>query len=617
MNQRIGLIGPSTLPLCGTIHTSNLLSRVKAVLKAMIDVSSSNRLALLAGFLLFHSSFAFSQNYEWSTRPPSYAMGIQRGVNVAMSDGVVLLVDVYSPADSIMKASGEKFPVLITQNPYAFMNEAPFLAYVDFYVKRGYICVLAHVRGTNGSGGQNGFLSQREQIDGVELVEWASKKLANSNGTIGLFGTSWLGFTQLHTAARLPEGSPVKAMVPTYAGAYIYRELTPGGIPSQSIFFPRDFDQPTMLNNESASLFGKSMYESWTGKGEVSLQSPFWEAREPIHFIDGIHKSKIPTLLVGGWRDLYPTGMSELFAALQNSHSGKGPLEKMDARQNTTGNIQMVMGNWAHYKGLNVEMTLVWYDKWLKGIDVEDFNLGGLYHAQDLTTGEWYDFKTYPFSDEYKTLLLGRDLLPSAKNTTPVLKYGPRTAPSSSLDFRYSVVKDDLILAGPGAVRLSASTSSGDMHFLIEVFDQSPSGESVRLTQGNILASMSEVDEGKSWYSKKEPVRPFLTLDNRKKIVPGKVYVLEFPLSPVMATIKNGHQLVVRVSTQSSPEDCKGNLGVFPCFPTESQLNELSGGEFTLHLTKDAKCGITLPVVQKRSLTPSKKNYNSTPNHPF
>jgi predicted acyl esterase len=128
---------------------------------------------------------------------------------------------------------------------------------------------------------------------------------------------------------------------------------------------------------------------------------------------------------------------------------------------------------------------------------------------------------------------------------------------------------------------------------------------------------MSEVDEGKSWYSKKEPVRPFLTLDNRKKIVPGKVYVLEFPLSPVMATIKNGHQLVVRVSTQSSPEDCKGNLGVFPCFPTESQLNELSGGEFTLHLTKDAKCGITLPVVQKRSLTPSKKNYNSTPNHPF
>ena len=590
---------------------------MQTMLKPMLDDSSGCRYAFLAFFLLLNASFAFSQSREWSTRAPSYAMGVQRGVKVAMSDGVDLLVDVYSPADSIGKASGEKFPVLLTQNPYAFMNEAPFLAYVDFYVKRGYICVIAHVRGTNGSGGQNGFLSQREQIDGVELVEWASKRLANSNGTIGLFGTSWLGFTQLLTAARLPEGSPVKAMVPTYAGAYIYRELTPGGVPSQSIFFPRDFDQPTMLNNETASLFGKSMYESWKGKGEVSLQSPFWEAREPIHFIDGIYKSKIPTLLVGGWRDLYPAGMSELFSALQNAHSGKGPLEKMDGRQKTTDNIQMVMGNWAHYKGLNVEMTLAWYDKWLKGIDVKDFNLGGLYHAQDLTTGEWYDFKTYPFTDEYKTLQLGRDLLALEMNSNPVLKYGPRTTPSSSIDFRYSVDKDDLILAGPGSVKLSASSSSGDMHFLIEVFDQNPSGESVRLTQGNILASMSDIDEGKSWYSKKELVKPFLKLDRRGKIVPGRIYVLEFPLSPVVATIKRGHQLVVRVSTQSSPEDCKGNLGVFPCFPTESQLNDLTNGEFTLHLTKDVKCGVTLPVLQKKSLMPSRKNYNSTPNHPF
>jgi predicted acyl esterase len=587
------------------------------MLKRLLHKSSGNRFALLAGLLFFHSSFAFSQYLEWSTRAPSYAMDIQRGVKVSMSDGVDLLVDVYSPADSILKASGEKFPVLLTQNPYAFMNEAPFLAYVDFYVKRGYICVIAHVRGTNGSGGENGFLSPREQIDGVELVEWASKKLANSNGIIGLFGTSWLGFTQLHTAARLPEGSPVKAIVPTYAGAYIYRELTPGGVPSQSIYFPRDFDKPTMLNNESASNFGKNMYESWQGKGEVSLQSPFWAAREPIHIIAGIYKSNIPTLLVGGWRDLYPAGMSELFSALQNSHSGKGPFEKMDGNQNTTPNIQMVMGNWAHYKALNVEMTLAWYDKWLKGIDVKDFNLGGLYHAQDLITGEWYDFKSYPFSGDYKTLILGRDLLPLEKNPHPILKYGPRTNPSSSIEFRYSVETDDLILAGPGSVRLLASTSSRDMHFLIEVFEQSPTGESVRLTQGNILASMSDIDEGKSWYAQKQLVKPFLTLDKRKEIVSGKDYVLEFPLSPVLATIQKGHQLVVRVSTQSSPEDCKGNLGVFPCFPSESQLKDLSEGEFTLHLTKDNKCGITLPVMQKRSLMPSRKNYNSTPNHPF
>ena len=115
---------------------------------------------------------------------------------------------------------------------------------------------------------------------------------------------------------------------------------------------------------------------------------------------------------------------------------------------------------------------------------------------------------------------------------------------------------DDLIWAGPGSVKLLASTSSADMHFLIEVFDQSPSGESVRLTQGNVLASMSDIDEGRSWYVQKKQVRPFLTLNKRKIIEPGKIYVLECPLSPVLATIRQGHQLVVRISTQSSPEDC-------------------------------------------------------------
>lgn len=576
-----------------------------------------NHLPFLAGFFLFNLTFAYSQNFEWATRAPSFRMNIQKGVVVPMSDGVNLLVDIYAPADSVLKAKGEQFPVLLTQNPYAFMNEAPFLAYVDFYVKRGYICVIAHNRGTNGSEGENKFLSQREQIDGVELVEWASKKLENSNGKIGLFGTSWLGFTQLLTTARLPEGSPVKAMVPTYAGGYIYRDLTPGGIPSQSIFFPRDFDQPTMLNNETASLYGKSMYESWKGNGEVSLQSPFWEVREPIHYIDGIYKSKIPTLLVGGWRDLYPAGMSELFSALQNAHAEKSQFEKMDDTQKTTTTIQMVMGNWAHYKGLNVEMTLAWYDKWLKGIDVDDFNLGGLYHAQDLITGDWYDFGAYPFTDASKTFLLGQDLLSEEKNPDPTLKYDSRMNPSSSIDFRFAVDKEDLILAGPGSVRLLASTSSKDMHFLIEVFDQNPSGELVRLTQGNILASMSAIDKEKSWYSNRVLIKPFLKLDKREKIESNKTYELEFPLSPVLATIKKGHQLLLRISTQSSSEDCQGNLGVFPCFPTENQLNDLLAGEFTLHLNENIKSGITLPIIPKKSLIPSRKNYNSTPNHPF
>lgn len=118
-------------------------------------------------------------------------------------------------------------------------------------------------------------------------------------------------------------------------------------------------------------------------------------------------------------------------------------------------------------------------------------------------------------------------------------------------------------------------------------------------------------------YSKKALIKPFLKLDKREIIEAKKIYELEFPLSPAVATIKKGHQLLLRVSTQSRSEDCQGNLGVFPCFPTENQLNDLSEGEFTLHLNENIKSGITLPIISKNSLIPSRKNYNSTPNHPF
>lgn len=118
-------------------------------------------------------------------------------------------------------------------------------------------------------------------------------------------------------------------------------------------------------------------------------------------------------------------------------------------------------------------------------------------------------------------------------------------------------------------------------------------------------------------YYKKELIKPFLKLDKREIIEAKKIYELEFPLSPVMATIKKGHHLLLRISTQSNSEDCQGNLGVYPCFPTENQLNDLSEGEFTLHLNENIKSGITLPIISKNSLIPSRKNYNFTPNHPF
>ena len=559
-----------------------------------------------------------AQTNPWSARSAQYAMQSELGIKVTMSDGVELLVDVYSPADSIAKVAGQKFPVLLAQSPYAFMNAAPHIGYIDYYVKRGYICVVAHIRGTNGSEGKNEFLSKREQEDGPEIVAWAATELPQSNGKIGLFGTSWLGFTQVFTAAKIGKNSPVKAIVPTYMGAFPYRELTPGGVPSQSIYFPRDFDQPGMLGNDSTSAMGKRLFKSWSGGGELALEgSEFWKIRQPINYLEQVYQSEIPILLVGGWQDLYPTGISELYASLQNLHAGKSKFAMMDSEQPISPNYHLVMGPWGHYKGLNVEMTLAWYDKWLMGKNIAQFNTQAPYHAIDMMTGTWYDFSTYPFTTNYQTFVFGKELILSESNTSASFRFGQRNEENTSISFKTKPFTEEMVIAGPGSVRLLATTSSKDMTFLVELFLVDEKGIKTRITQGNVIASLAQLNSEKSWESQGQFIRPQLELTKEIPVSSGKEYVLEFPMAPRIATIQKGHRLEVLISSMPKEEDCMGNLGVFPCLPTEQQLARLQGGVFEIKFDGAVSSRILLPMIPKGKMKVSNLNYDSTPNHPF
>ncbi|PPJ36535.1 hypothetical protein C5E45_19080 [Nocardia nova] len=87
----------------------------------------------------------------------------------------------------------------------------------DYLVERGYIAVIAEVRGRGGSGGQFDFWSPREAADGVKLAEGAAR-LPNSNGKVGLFGASYMGVTQYLTAGAAYPDSPIKAAVPVSWG---------------------------------------------------------------------------------------------------------------------------------------------------------------------------------------------------------------------------------------------------------------------------------------------------------------------------------------------------------------------------------------------------------------
>src|SRR5581483_2522026 len=102
----------------------------------------------------------------WSPEPAKYGVVEQKNVPVTMSDGTVLRANIYSPATGGVAAPGP-FPVLLTQTPYGKDTTGAAAGGATgedaYLVQRGYIDVVADVRGTGDSGGEFGFFDPAQQ----------------------------------------------------------------------------------------------------------------------------------------------------------------------------------------------------------------------------------------------------------------------------------------------------------------------------------------------------------------------------------------------------------------------------------------------------------------------
>ena len=115
-----------------------------------------------------------------------------------------LLADVHRP-----DADGP-FPVLIAASPYPRQIQdlgAPMgfieAGATDFWVPRGYVHVIANLRGTGGSDGTFGFFDDQERRDMYDLVEWAAAQ-PWCDGNVGMIGISYFAMTQLEAAVERP-----------------------------------------------------------------------------------------------------------------------------------------------------------------------------------------------------------------------------------------------------------------------------------------------------------------------------------------------------------------------------------------------------------------------------
>lgn len=130
--------------------------------------------------------------------PDTVRILLERNVPVPMSDGTVLMSDVYRPDDV------ERHPVLLQRTPYD-KTFFPFTwAALDptKLATAGYAVVIQDVRGRYVSGGDF-YPYRNEAADGADTVSWAAGQ-PWSRGDVAMYGISYMGQAQWLAASARP-----------------------------------------------------------------------------------------------------------------------------------------------------------------------------------------------------------------------------------------------------------------------------------------------------------------------------------------------------------------------------------------------------------------------------
>jgi putative CocE/NonD family hydrolase len=164
---------------------------------------------------------------KFSTTVPN-ADYVKQDVMIPMRDGVKLHTVIVIPKN-VMTG---KAPIMLTRTPYnasgrASRMKSPHLASIlgdgdDAFIENGYIRVFQDVRGKYGSEGDyvmtrpvRGPLNNTpvdHTTDAYDTIDWLVKNIPQSNGKVGMVGSSYEGFTVL---MALVEPHPaLKAAVP-------------------------------------------------------------------------------------------------------------------------------------------------------------------------------------------------------------------------------------------------------------------------------------------------------------------------------------------------------------------------------------------------------------------
>jgi uncharacterized protein len=527
---------------------------------------------------------------------------------VPMRDGVRLFTAIYTP-----KEAG-RYPLLLKRTPYgvAPYGQSSFpdgLGPFPRFAEEGFIFVYQDVRGRHLS--QGSFVNMTphkttktspadidESSDTFDTIAWLLAHVADHNGKVGQWGTSYPGFYaaagMIDAHPALVASSPQAPIMDWFAGDDFHRN---GALwlphlfnfiswfgqprPKPTTQDPPEFEHGTYdgyafflglgpLSDVNAKYFhGRVSF--WNEVVAHGSDDDFWKARDLRPHLRNIRPA---VLVVGGWFDA-----ENLYGALQTF--------KTMAIQSPATPRTLVMGPWYHGAWENdsgerlgselfgsrtseffqQEVELPFFLHHLKGRPDP-----GLPRALVFQTGtnRWERFEDWPPQGLRKVRMYfqeGRGFGPEAPTgpggADEFLSDPARPVPffdgtrvdmpieymtadqrfvasrQDVLTYRSTPLESDLVVAGPIRVHLEVSTTGTDADWVVKVIDEQPEEPQPGCQQ----LVRGEVMRGKFRNSLEHP-EPFL---------PGQPASVDWELNDICHVFRKGHRLTVQIQSSWFP----------------------------------------------------------------
>jgi predicted acyl esterase len=569
---------------------------------------------------------------SWTPDALQYGMMVEKSVPITMDDGATLYADVGYPTDRLTgKRVRGTFPVLLEQDPYDIpgtSNSAIFPH--EFFVSRGYIFVVSQVRGTGRTTGPNGgkvynhLFGPRDAQDGVELVNWAAHKLDGSNGVVGLFGCSFLGITQIFTAAAVGPFSPVKAMIPACA-SYGYDLWFSGGMRAESAVLGSLGPANAIFG--ASNFFANATHTKWLAKQirkghELAYNGRYWQERTTANVAAQIVQNGIPVLQWTGWNAPEMPDAFDLYSIFQNAAAGQPPFGPMTSDQPVTGRYQIVVEPGGHGYGLDETLMLEWYDQWLKGQHTGIDKTSTPMHLYEKQSNRWVNAARVPMVGTYTPFYVDANgaltaTVPAAGQDT--VSWQLPTEQGSTLAYTSDPLGQAKTIAGPIAATVWASSNNSNMELIAALYDVDPSGSATQIAVGALIGSMKAVNANNSWLDANgfmvHPDHPFT---DDVYLIPGQVERFDIKLSPIVWSVAAGHSIRLVISTQAGPDHCGVHAGFgpfWPCGLTDPQQRTLPGGIYEVQRGGTMATMINVPLMAPSSLPTARSGTTSTSRH--